>query len=239
MILKDAENCYYDGKQLKKIYLGKILVYSLVTPPSPPVSESDMVGSSTADSYESGSTTWGDLNLSTGCEISKDGIEIQNDETYISTQLSGLSYPVSFEWKGRIDSSCYKAQANNPGMIFGFGPTQNGWGDGVTCYSTTDYGIIIDTVGAMSITTYKMPAYAHIVITINSSGVLTMYLNGINNTWSCGSNDAITSNKNYVFNGQGVGRFIGAINTIRWWDVSLSIDDITELFSSDSDDYDL
>lgn len=239
MILKNASIVYYGSNEVKKIYLGNSLVYAVITPSPPAVSEEDILGSASAESYEEGSTSWGNLTLSAGCETSKDGIEIQSEETYVSAEISGLSYPMSFEWKGRVDSSCYKTQANHPGMLFGFGATKNGWGNGVTCYSTTDYGIIIDTTGAMSITTNKTPTYAHIVVIINSSGNLTMYLNGINNTWACSSNTATKSNKYYVFNGEGTGRFVGAINTMRWWDVELSTTEIEELFASDSSDYTL
>lgn len=112
-------------------------------------------------------------------------------------------------------------------------------GDGITCYATTDYGIIIDTIGAMTIVTNKTPTYVHIVIVVNSSGNLTMYFNGIENIWTADSNSAITSNKTYIYNGQGIGRFIGAINTMRWWDTALTVTEIEELFSLDSSDYTL
>lgn len=196
-----------------------------------------MVGSSSAEDYTRGSTEWGNLTLSSGCTVSKDGIEMQNEETYVSASISNLSYPMSFEFKGRIDSACYKAQADHPGMIFGMSPSRDSWGDGITCYSSSDYGIIFDTTGAMTITTNATPTYVHIILTINSSGTLTVYINGIGNTWTASSNSAITSSKNYIFNGEGTGRFIGAINTMRWWDVELSTDEITQLFLSDSSEY--
>lgn len=239
MILKEAENCYYGTSKIKKIYLGETLVYAIVTPSPPIVSEEEMLGDATAESYTEGSTTWGNLTLSSGCEVSKDGIEIQSEETYISSKISNLSYPMSFEFKGRIDSVCYRAQANSPAMLFGLSPNQNTWGDGITCYSSSDYGIIIDTTGAMTITTGKTPTYAHIILTVNSSGTLTMYLNGINNSWTASSNSAITSTKSYIYNGEGNGRFVGAINTMRWWDVELSTTEIEQLFSSDGNEYTL
>ena len=64
-----------------------------------------------------------------------------------------------------------------------------------------------------------------------------MYFNGVGNTWTANSNSAITSNKTYIYNGQGVGRFVGAINTMRWWDTALSTDEVTELFSLDGSEY--
>lgn len=237
MVLKNAEHAYFGSALVKKIYLGQKLIYSYTTPAPPIVAENDIKSSNTATSYEEGSTSWGDLTLSSGCSVSQDGIEIQSEETYLSTSVSGISYPMSFEFKGRVDSGCYRAQANGPGMLFGFGPTQDSWGDGVTCYATTDYGLIIDTTGAMSIVTNETPTYAHIVIVIDSSGALTMYINGVANSWTCGANTATRSNKTYFYNGQGIGRFIGAINTMRWWDTALSSDEITELFASDGSNY--
>lgn len=239
MILKDASKVYLGTNVIKRIYLGENLVYSYVTPAPPIVSEENMAGNNAAESYEEGSTSWGDFTLSSGCEVSKDGIEIQSDETYLSSSISGISYPMTFEFKGRVDSECYRAQANGPGMLFGLGPTQNNWGDGITCYSTTDYGIIIDTTGAMTIVTWETPTYVHIVLVVNSSGNLTMYLNGVENKWTASSNLATTSNKTYIYNGQGIGRFVGAINIMRWWDTALTTTEIEELFSLDSSDYTL
>lgn len=239
MILKDASSVYLGTNTVKRIYLGTSLVYSNITPAPPVVAENDMASSNTAEEYKEGSTSWGDLTLSAGCEVSKDGIEIQSEETYLSSAVSGLSYPMTFEFKGRIDSGCYRAQTNGPGMIFGMGPIQNEWGSGITCYATSDYGIIIDTNAAMAITTSKTPTYAHIIIVINSSGTLTMYMNGTSNMWTLASCSATMSNKTYIYNGEGVGRFIGAINVMRWWDNALTTSEIDELFASDDDKYTL
>ena len=237
MILKDAKNVYFGSNLVKKIYQGAKLVYTYITSSPPVVSGDNMIGANSAETYEEGSNSWGDLTLSAGCPVSQDGIEFQSEETYLSSTISGVSYPMTFEWKGRVDSGCYRPQANGPGMLFGLGPTQNNWGDGITCYSTTDYGIIIDTTGAMTIVTNKTPTYVHIVLVVNSSGNLTMYFNGVGNTWTANSNSAITSNKTYIYNGQGVGRFVGAINTMRWWDTALSTDEVTALFSLDGSEY--
>lgn len=239
MVLKDASSVFLGSNTVKKIYLGSKLVYSNITPAPPAVSEDNMVGSNSAESYEEGSTSWGDLTLSAGCSVSKDGIEIQEEETYISASISGISYPMTFEFKGRIDSECYRAQANGPGMIFGMGPIQNEWGSGLTCYATTDYGIIVDTNAAMQIVTNKMPTYAHIILVIDSSGNVTMYLNGISNSWTLSSCSSSTSNKTYIYNGEGIGRFVGAINVMRWWNTAIFTSDIEELFASDDDNYTL
>ena len=239
MVLKNAKACYWGANLVKKIYLGAKLVYTYITSAPPVVSEENMIGSNSAETYVEGSTTWGDLTLSSGCNISKDGVEIQNEETYLSSEISGVSYPMSFEFKGRVDDASYKAQANNPGMLFGLSPTENTWATGITCYSTTDYGIIIDTIGAMTIKTYKTPTYVHIVLVVNSTGKLTMYMNGVNNTWTANANSAIRAEKKYMYNGQGDGRFVGAINTMRCWDVALSTQEVEELFSLDDDDYTL
>lgn len=239
MKLTVAKRILLGSTEIKKIYHGATLVYSWVTIP-PSVSKDTVSNTATADTYEEGSTTWGDITLSSGCTLSEDGIEMQNEETYISTTIDPISYPMTFEYKARIDESCYKAQANNPGMLFGIGPTQNSWGDGITCYSTTDYGIILDTTGAMTIITNVTPTYCHIVLTVNSSGIMTIYINGINNSWSTSStNSAITSTKTYIFNGQGVGRFVGAVSVIRIWNNELSTDEIAKLFADDDEKYTL
>lgn len=239
MVLKNAKNVFLGLNIVKKMYLGAKLIYAYVLSSPPIVSKENMLSSNSAETYQEGSETWGELTLSSGCFVSEDGVEIQNKETYVSVELSGMSYPMSFEFKGRLDKECYNAQAYNPGMLFGLSPTENSWATGITCYSTTDYGIIVDTTGAMTICTYKTPTYVHIVITVNETGNLTMYMNGIDNKWTANANSAIMSEKKYIYNGQGEGRFVGAINTMRWWDVALSEEEIRELFSGDGDEYTL
>ena len=237
MKLKTIKKLYLGSSRIKKIYQGKELVYSWVSLP-PAVAEDNVKNTATANDYNEGSTSWGDLTLSAGATISEDGLEFQNEQTYLSTSISAISYPMTFEWKGRIDNDSYKLQANHPGMIFGIGPTRDSWGDSITCYSTTDYGIIIDTQTAMTLTTSKTPNYAHIVITVNSRGILTLYINGIDNKWATTTtNSAITSTKTYIFNGEGTGRFIGAINLIRIWDSLLSNTEISQLFADDDNNY--
>lgn len=239
MILKNAKQCYLGTNIIKKIYLGAKLVYTYIMPSPPVVSEENMQSSNSAESYEEGSKEWGDLTLSSGCEVSEDGIEVQDEETYVSSEIEGISYPMSFEFKGRIDEEGYKEQHMNPAMLFGLSPIQDEWGNGITCYATTDYGIIIDTTGAMTICTYKTPKYVHIILVVDRYGDLTMYMNGINNSWTASANQAIMAEKTYIYNGQGEGRFVGAINTMRWWDTALSEEEIEELFSLDDDRYTL
>ena len=92
----------------------------------------------------------------------------------------------------------------------------------------------------MTITTGTKPTYCHIVLTVNSSGIMTIYINGINNSWSTSStNSAITSIKTYIFNGQGVGRFVGAVSIMRIWNNELSTDEIVKLFADDDEKYTL
>jgi hypothetical protein len=239
MILKNAKQCLLGTSLVKKIYLGAKLVYTYIMSSPPAVSEENMLGSNSAETYEEGSETWGELTLSSGCPVSQDGIEIQNDETYLSSEIYGISYPMSFEFKGRLDAECYKSQAYNPGMLFGLSPTENSWATGIACYATTDYGIIIDTVGAMTICTYKTPTYVHIILTVDDTGNLAMYMNGIGNTWTANADSSIMAEKKYIYNGQGDGRFVGAVNTMRWWDVALSEKEIEELFSLDDNNYTL
>lgn len=237
MKLSLAKQILFGSYQVKKIYHGSNLVYSWISL-LPTVSEETVSNFADANEYVEGDTTWGDITLSSGCTISEDGLEMQNEETYMSTTIDIITYPLTFEFKCRIDSECYKAQANNPGMLFGIGPTQNGWGDGITCFSTTDYGIIIDTTRAMTITTYTMPEYCHIVLTVNSSGILALYINGANNSWTVSStNSAIMSAKTYIYNGQGLGRFVGAISCLRIWNNELSTDEIETLFKEDDSKY--
>lgn len=237
MILNKAKKVFLGDEQIKKIYCGPELVYSYIISIPPSVSEENLSGSSSADNYIEGSTQWGDLQLSSGCTTSQDGIEIQEEQTYLSSKITGMSYPMTFEFKGRLDPGCYRAQAYNPGMLFGLSSEQNGWGNGITCYSTTDYGIIIDTVKEMRIVTYAQPTYVHIIFTINRSGTLTLYLNGINNTWTTAADRGTRARKNYIYNGQGNGRFVGAISVMRWWTKQLSENEIATLFSQDSEEY--
>ena len=237
MKLSLAKQILLGSYQVKKIYHGSNLVYSWVSL-LPTVSEETVSSFADANEYSEGDTTWGDITLSSGCTLSEDGLEMQNEETYLSTTIDTITYPLTFEFKGRIDSECYKSQAYNPGMLFGIGPTQDGWGDGITCFATTDYGIIIDTTGAMTITTHITPEYCHIVLTVDSSGILTLYMNGINNSWTSSStNSAITSEKTYIYNGQGLGRFVGAISCLRIWNNELSTDEIRALFAEDDSKY--
>lgn len=239
MKLSLIKRVLFGSDQVKKIYHGASLVYSWVSI-LPEVSEETVSNFAYANTYDEGSTTWGNMTLSSGCTLSEDGLEMQNEETYMSTTIDTITYPLTFEFKGRIDRECYKSQDNNPGMLFGIGPTQDGWGDGITCFSTTDYGIIIDTIGAMTITTNVTPEYCHIVLVVNSYGILTLYMNGINNSWSVSStNQAITSEKTYIYNGQGLGRFVGAINCLRIWNNELSLDEINTLFANDDSKYTL
>lgn len=237
MSLNDAKKVYLGDELIRKIYCGTQVVFTYTTPVPPSVSEETLEGSSSVDSYVEGSKEWGDLELSSGCPTSEDGLEIQEEETYLSSEIKGMSYPMTFEFKGRLDPACYRQQAYNPGMLFGLSPEQNAWGNGVSCYSTTDYGIIIDTIGAMRIVTYRQPSYVHIVFTIDNYGDLTLYMNGVNNTWTTAADAGTTAEKNYIYNGQGEGRFVGAISVMRWWSNQLSSAEIAELFSEDDENY--
>lgn len=237
MKLSLAKQIVLGSSEVKKIYHGSSLVYSWVSL-LPTVSEETVSNFADANEYNEGDKIWGDVTLSNGCTLSEDGLEMQNEETYLSTTIDTITYPLSFEFKCRIDAECYKAQADNPGMLFGIGPTQDGWGDGITCFSTTDYGIIIDTIGAMTIVTHITPEYCHIVLTVNSSGILTLYINGVDNSWTTSStNSAITSEKTYIYNGQGLGRFVGAISCLRIWNNELSTDEVETLFAEDDYKY--
>ena len=97
MILKYAKSVMLGSKQVKKIYLGSKLVYTYM-PAAPKVSEDTIAGDNQASSYVDGSTTWGDLTLSKGCTTSSDGVEIQKEQTYVSVNTSGMSYPMTFEF---------------------------------------------------------------------------------------------------------------------------------------------
>ena len=75
MKISVAKRILLGSSQIKKIYHGSILVYSWVTIP-PSVSEDTVSNTATADTYEEGSTTWGDITLSAGCSLSEDGLEM-------------------------------------------------------------------------------------------------------------------------------------------------------------------
>ena len=75
MKLTVAKRILLGSTQIKKICHGATLVYSWVIIP-PSVSEETVSNTATANTYEEGSTTWGDLTLSAGCSLSEDGLEM-------------------------------------------------------------------------------------------------------------------------------------------------------------------
>lgn len=230
----NAEKLYWNGVQASKVYLGTNRVY-LFSEPVPDVSPEDMAGNSTVDSYEEGSTDWGDLTLSDGVAVSEDGLEIQGGQTYASAADDSITYPMTLEFKGRVDSY----DSSNPPMLWGMGITVDTWGAGCVCsYAHSNYGVIVDSNGSSRrIITQKTPEYVHAVFRIDAQGIPVLFLNGFDHSWTFAADNATRGPKTYFYNGEGKGRFVGAISVMRWWGVALTNAEVRELFANDGEQY--
>ena len=80
----------------------------------------------------------------------------------------------------------------------------------------------------------------HIIIKVEYGGNFTsvdelfLYINGnqegsYSDSW-INRNDALTSDKNYIYNNEGNGRFVGAVSVIRLWNRALTDSEINEAF---------
>lgn len=160
-----------------------------------------------------------------------DGIELTTSITFASESLSSLklSYPCTFEWLGRIDGNFSNS---TPGNVFSLSPSSGQWA-GICCYSkTSSNGIQIDVGGSGSVTSkvYTKGIEYHIIITVNSSRTTTLY---VNSTTAKGTttNSNGYSNKYYLYNNEGSGRFYGAIQRMCLWNKCLSSTEIKTLFT--------
>lgn len=189
--------------------------------------------------YTSG-TAWTDsvssktITLSSSASKTADGIEFSSSRTFSSASLSSLSlsYPCTLEWQGRIDSSCFSDSA--PANIFGFSNSDGGWA-GICCYSKSSNGIQLDigSSGTVKSSISGAGTY-HIVVTISSNGITTLYVNDASSSFAQSSaNTQSKCNKTYLYNTEGSNRFVGAISSIRLWNKALSSDELEELFTEE------
>lgn len=205
-----------------------------------------------AKNFTSG-TVWRDsvnnkaINFTSAPSKSNDGIEIPTSITFSSESLSdlGLTFPISIEWLGRIDSNSF--DNTHPGNILGIGSSAGEWDNSICIYSKLSPNSIqvdADSSGTLTSGIYNTDQEYHILITIEEranyfgSDTITFYVNSANSVdsasytrWTGDGNDSFTSNKNYVYNSEGTGRFDGAISAIRIWDKCLSDSEVEQVFT--------
>lgn len=190
-----------------------------------------------ADDWSSG-RTWIDSVNSKAITFSSapssktdDGIELTSSITFASASLSslGLSYPCTFEWVGRIDGAFSNTA---PGHIFGLSTSSGAW-SGICCYSkTSSNGLQLDIGSSGTITSgvYSQGVEYHIVVTISSSRVTTLYVNSTTSRGTTSNSNGYGS-KYYLYNNEGSGRFYGAIRRMCLWNKCLSSSELTTLFT--------
>lgn len=162
---------------------------------------------------------------------SDDGIELTSSIMFTSESLSslGLSYPCSFEWVGRIDGAFSNS---SPGNIFGLSNVSGSW-SGICCYSKSNSnGIQLDIGGSGTIISgvYSTGIEYHILVTVNSSKTTTLYVNSTTAKGTTTKSNGY-ANKYYLYNNEGSGRFVGAIQRMCLWNKCLSSDEIEALFT--------
>lgn len=221
---------------------------------STPIITNGLVANWDVRNYQSGQSTWADsvgnllLRFTSTPSVSGDGIEMNASITFQSDSISGLglSDTLSLEWIGRIDAASF--DNNSPGHIFGYGPTAGQYNESVHCYSkSSPNGIQIDADSSDTCTSgvYNTGRH-HIILTQYMSGNWVRYAHL--EFWVDGSqrdtyqdtlidnNDALRNDKNYIYNNEGVGRFVGAVEAIRLWNRQLSDDEIAQAFTEVPDD---
>lgn len=195
-----------------------------------------------ASSFSSG-TSWIDsisqkvLTLSSSPTKSDDGIEFTSSITFSSNSLASLSlsYPISFEWIGRIDTK--SISNNSPGNLFCLSNNNGNW-SGICCYSkSSSNGIQLDigSSGTVVSGVYDSGIH-HILVIINSSGVTTLYIDSATQKGSQSSSNTNSKvAKTYLYNTEGSNRFVGAISSMRIWNKELTSDEINAIFSAKTD----
>lgn len=212
-----------------------------------PVITDGLVANWESKTFTSG-TQWVDsvnglvINFTSSPSKSGAGIELNAGITFQSQSLSslGLSQPVSIEWIGRIDAGSFNS--SSPGNVFGFGPNAGAWDNAMNCYSHPSNGIQMDLDSSGTIKSGNT-GYGnyHIVVRVSEhSWIATttcdLYVNGTTQHHYSESNlisrnDALSSDKTYVYNNEGVSRFVGAVNFIRIWNKELSDSEIQTMFT--------
>lgn len=205
-----------------------------------------------SDTFTPG-TTWRDsvsnkaINFTSSCSKSIDGIELSQSVTFSSESLSSfsLTFPFTIQWIGRIDSQSF----NNtyPGNILGMGEDNNAWDNSLCLYSKlSPSGIQLDADSSGTITSgiYTTNIEYNIVVTVSERSsyfeedTITLYINSASSVgsasytrWDGNGNPAISASKNYIYNGEGNGRFDGAIQSIRIWNKCLSSSEIQTIYT--------
>lgn len=188
-----------------------------------------------SDDFTSGGTSWKDrissaeITVSNGATKGDDGLEFTSSNSFYSDNLGiGAAYPLTFEWIGRLDSF-------NTGHMWGLGQTSGSWSYAVNMYSKATNCIIDNGATQTGIISTGL---LHIVITFTSSTAWTIYytqggsLTGTPSSTS-GTSSYSAYNKNYLYNNEGNGRFVGAISKMRIWNKALSSTEITTLFTEE------
>ena len=176
-------------------------------------------------------------------QTSSDGIELNSSITFASESISslGITTPMSIEWIGRIDSQSFSN--SSPGNVFSIGESLGSWDNSITCYSKLSPNGIqldIDNSGTV-ITGMTSSGLYHMIITVDNSGdyfsnnKLKLYINGslietYFDQWYS-PNQSLEANKNYIYNNEGIGRFVGAVSAIRLWNKALSESEVQTAFT--------
>ena len=198
--------------------------------------------------YSNG-TTWRDsvgnkaITFTGSPQTSSDGIELNSSITFASELINslGVSTPMSIEWIGRIDSQSFSNRS--PGNVFSIGETLGSWNNSISCYSElSPNGVQLDVNSSGTIISgMTNSGLYHIIITIDSSedyfsnNKLKLYINGslietYFDFWNS-KNQAIEASKNYIYNNEGNGRFVGAVSAIRLWGKALSESEVQTAFT--------
>lgn len=192
--------------------------------------------------YIPGSSVWTDrlnginLNFQDGkvpTKVTADGVEIENDERYVSDELLwlGTANDVTLEWYGRIDGVF---DSTTPATIVYISNKHNWWG-GVGAFAKADpSGIMFDVSRndhARVVSGNSTPGFHHIIATMTREEA-KIYLDSPEMIGSGKNyNGQLEINKNYIYTDEGAGTFKGAIQKINLWTRVLTEDEISSRMS--------
>lgn len=187
--------------------------------------------------YQPGSLTWTDringVNLNfqddkAPTKVTSDGVEIENDERYVSDELLklGTANDVTMEWYGRIDGVF---DNDVPATVVYISNRHNWWG-GVGMFAKADpSGIMFDVSRndhARIVSGDSTPGFHHMITTVTREEA-KIYLDSSTMLGSGASyNGQLDINKNYIYTDEGKGVFKGAIQKINLWTRVLSAEEI-------------